>query len=721
MDATKANQLDQVKALINRDVDVNLGGDDGRTALHEACTEGYFDIANVLILKGANVNARDDNGHTPLDDATQNNQPQIVELLKLHGGSYGDVDAIVGPFFKSVASGDTGEAGRLIESGVEVNSRDMNGRTPLHIAVAQGDAEMAKLLLSRQANPLAEDRHKITPMQEADRRRVRLGFDPMTKLFEPYRPKRERPISPFAIAIALIEIASIVLFGACTVYSVGAEGYDTVDALVDREVLKASFPMLIGLHFMVFVGFGFLHAFLRKNAYGSVGVAFLIAALAWQWWILMDGFWSNIFSGHGVPWAYIELNWRNLVLADFAAGSVLITYGALLGKVSPMQMSVLAVTQVFFYTINYHIMRTLVVTDIGGSMFIALFSAWFAWGTTLCLTPAHAMASARNHSAYVSDLFSILGTLFLWVFWPCWNSALGVDVSRYRILTNTLLSLMGSCVAAFIMSHAVRKEKFAMVDIQYATIAGGVAIGACADLLIGPGPALAIGFIAGCCSVVGYALFQGYWEEYARLHDTAGVMHLFGAPGFIGGIASAIAVGVIPTTEYSLGALHAIMPAVQVGRQLKTQALLQFAFVWISIAVGFASGCLSSLLVMCSFYDPPLEERDCYSDDQFWHVPRKEEAFYFDEKAALLHRITVDGPLREGALAGEKKPLLPPSKYPMGRHMEEEAALRADIAPTSPPSPRSEAAALDLAQQLESTVSKLTLRIAALERNSPGS
>lgn len=49
---------------------------------------------------------------------------------------------------------------------------------------------------------------------------------------------------------------------------------------------------------------------------------------------------------------------------------------------------------------------------------------------------------------------------------------------------NTVLALSGSCVAAFLCSYLFRTGKrFAMVDIQNATLAGGVAVGATADMV----------------------------------------------------------------------------------------------------------------------------------------------------------------------------------------------------------------------------------------------
>ena len=48
------------------------------------------------------------------------------------------------------------------------------------------------------------------------------------------------------------------------------------------------------------------------------------------------------------------------------------------------------------------------------------------------------------------------------------------------------------------------KKKFVMEHIQNATLAGGVAIGACADLMVQPWAALLVGTIAGTISVYGF-------------------------------------------------------------------------------------------------------------------------------------------------------------------------------------------------------------------------
>ena len=56
--------------------------------------------------------------------------------------------------------------------------------------------------------------------------------------------------------------------------------------------------------------------------------------------------------------------------------------------------------------------------------------------------------------------------------------------------------------------HLHRKNRFQIVDIQNATLSGGVAVGAIADLMLQPGGAFMMGTITGLVSAFGYRLLQ---------------------------------------------------------------------------------------------------------------------------------------------------------------------------------------------------------------------
>lgn len=54
------------------------------------------------------------------------------------------------------------------------------------------------------------------------------------------------------------------------------------------------------------------------------------------------------------------------------------------------------------------------------------------------------------------DIFSLIGTVFLWVYWPSFVAGLadGNSAQQQRALVNTILSLCASTVTAFMLSSA---------------------------------------------------------------------------------------------------------------------------------------------------------------------------------------------------------------------------------------------------------------------------
>lgn len=60
--------------------------------------------------------------------------------------------------------------------------------------------------------------------------------------------------------------------------------------------------------------------------------------------------------------------------------------------------------------------------------------------------------------------FPPLGTIFLWLFWPSFNSGLAEGDAQHRAVINTYYSLAACCVTAFALSSLVSKDnKFDMV------------------------------------------------------------------------------------------------------------------------------------------------------------------------------------------------------------------------------------------------------------------
>lgn len=100
----------------------------------------------------------------------------------------------------------------------------------------------------------------------------------------------------------------------------------------------------------------------------------------------------------------------SLVTAEFAAATVLITYGAVLGKVSRLQLLVIGILEVVFYAINELVaIEFLKFSDAGGSILIHTFGAYFGLALSRVLHNKDAHGSPKEGSNYHSDLFAMIG------------------------------------------------------------------------------------------------------------------------------------------------------------------------------------------------------------------------------------------------------------------------------------------------------------------------
>ena len=134
----------------------------------------------------------------------------------------------------------------------------------------------------------------------------------------------------------------------------------------------------------------------------------------------------------------------------------------------------------------------------------------------------------------------MLGTMFLFCFWPSFNGALGEGAAMHRAIINTYLAITSSVIGSIIVARMTHGGKLNMEIILNASLAGGVAVGSAADIIVMPFGAMLAGFVTGIISSLGFAYISAYLRKTIYLHDTCGVLNLHGIPGLIGGIVSAI-------------------------------------------------------------------------------------------------------------------------------------------------------------------------------------
>lgn len=128
-------------------------------------------------------------------------------------------------------------------------------------------------------------------------------------------------------------------------------------------------------------------------------------------------------------------------------------------------------------------------------------------------------------------MIAVVGSVFLWMFWPSFNGALSEGTTQHRIMVNTTLGIVGSVISAACTSRMLF-SKLDMEIILNATLAGGVAIGSSCDLICEPWVAISVGMAGGILSSLGFSK-MGPWisESKLGLQDSCGVHSLHGMPG----------------------------------------------------------------------------------------------------------------------------------------------------------------------------------------------
>lgn len=138
-----------VELLIEKDANVNIRDNEGKTPLHLAVIipgQNTY-IAKVLLNKGAEINIQDNEGKTPLHLAA----------------SY-----VVSSFLGTQETKDE-NVKMLLDRGAEVNIQDNEGRTPLHLAVSTSgqSIQIAEILLNKGAEVDIQDNEGKTSLDYA--------------------------------------------------------------------------------------------------------------------------------------------------------------------------------------------------------------------------------------------------------------------------------------------------------------------------------------------------------------------------------------------------------------------------------------------------------------------------------------------------------------------------------------------------------------------------
>ncbi|MBN3320587.1 RHAG protein, partial [Atractosteus spatula] len=322
-----------------------------------------------------------------------------------------------------------------------------------------------------------------------------------------------------------------------------------------------------------------------------------------QWAVLMNGF---LFAFGNRT---IVVNLRSLVTANLCAVSALVSMGVVLGKTSPIQLLLMALLEVSGFILNQWILLRFLEVDLTESIrqlhvFGTYFGVMFSWATYRPgLQPRH----EKEKSDTKMDLFSMIGTLFLWMFWPSFNSVLIEDTAqKISAVYSTYFSLAASTVAAFGLSVLTSKKgKINMVHVHNATVAGGVAVGTAVTVIQAPWVAMTIGVIAGLTSTLGLQYIKPLMASLFQVHDTCGVQYVHGIPGILGVFANITIQLATNWTSFLLTAKEAVF---QLTALSVTAAL--------SLILGLGTG----YLLKWNFWKAPHDKK-CFDDQAYWKFP----------------------------------------------------------------------------------------------------
>jgi ankyrin repeat protein len=153
------NNLEIVRLLLDRGVDLKAKVDDDRAALSFAALLGRAEIVDLLIARGADVNAEDDCSNTALREATHGAFIKSQFDFFMRRPEWADVQQEMvgaGEFVSMFGTGHQEVAWLLIAHGAKANVKSCaagDAGTPLEDAARSGNIALVQLLLSHGADP----------------------------------------------------------------------------------------------------------------------------------------------------------------------------------------------------------------------------------------------------------------------------------------------------------------------------------------------------------------------------------------------------------------------------------------------------------------------------------------------------------------------------------------------------------------------------------------
>jgi Ankyrin repeats (many copies) len=171
-----------VGSLIERGVPIDAVDSGGDTALGADIMTYHTQAAVALVNGGANVRA---GSRSLLQAAAHARQSSVLQLLVAKGIDVNSRDAEGRTALHWAAHSNlVWDARFLVEQGADLNAQDMEGATPLHVAAEDGSSQVIAYLLEKHANAALRDKQGRLPMDRAKSEAVRASLHVEPRLWD---------------------------------------------------------------------------------------------------------------------------------------------------------------------------------------------------------------------------------------------------------------------------------------------------------------------------------------------------------------------------------------------------------------------------------------------------------------------------------------------------------------------------------------------------------
>jgi ammonium transporter Rh len=144
----------------------------------------------------------------------------------------------------------------------------------------------------------------------------------------------------FGFLLLFVEIIIIVIYGIFVRTEVHNSNVNNIDY----------YPMYQDINVMMLIGFGYLMTFIKHHLWSTLSYTFFINAVVVQLYMLLQPFWHHVFEGHWGDKIFVVE--KTFTAASYSVASVLIAFGAVLGRVGPLELLIMALVQIVGYTLN---------------------------------------------------------------------------------------------------------------------------------------------------------------------------------------------------------------------------------------------------------------------------------------------------------------------------------------------------------------------------------